>query len=190
MEFEASNFTQVPVQPSCEDSWLKPCPLSNELSIVTAMVAPTDREKSFSARNGDPYRARRLFSKPHDLHKRSREMAYPCYAIWAQHWNLLSHPFCWYRTLVLRPLLEVTSQAEVYMSPICIYHVQSVKQLICFHKILILTALSLTDAYLLKLNLGAKLCVFQWLLSSLRPHCSPQLDQLLHRQRGHHMMCS
>ena len=37
MELEASNFTQVPVQPSCEDSGLKPCPLSNELSIVTAV---------------------------------------------------------------------------------------------------------------------------------------------------------
>jgi len=33
------------------------------------MVAPTDREKSFTARNGDPYVARRLFSKPHDSHK-------------------------------------------------------------------------------------------------------------------------
>jgi len=35
--FEASNFTQVPLQPSCADSSLKLHPLSNEFSIVTAL---------------------------------------------------------------------------------------------------------------------------------------------------------
>jgi len=35
--FEASNFTQVPLQPSCAHSWLKPHPLSNKLAIVMAL---------------------------------------------------------------------------------------------------------------------------------------------------------
>ena len=34
---ETSKLTQVPLQPSYSDLWLKPCPLSNELSIVTAL---------------------------------------------------------------------------------------------------------------------------------------------------------
>jgi len=35
VDFEASNFTQVPLQPSCAYSWLKPHPLSNKLAIVS-----------------------------------------------------------------------------------------------------------------------------------------------------------
>ena len=45
--FEASNFTQVPLQPSCAHSWLKQHPLSNELAIVTALGqwSPLQSEK-------------------------------------------------------------------------------------------------------------------------------------------------
>jgi len=34
---EASNFTQVSLQPSCAYLWLKPHPLSNKLVIVMAL---------------------------------------------------------------------------------------------------------------------------------------------------------
>jgi len=45
--FEASNLTQVPLQPSCTHSRLKPHPLSNELAIVTALDqwSPLQSEK-------------------------------------------------------------------------------------------------------------------------------------------------
>ena len=47
--FEASNFTQVPLQPSCGDSWLKAHPLSNELSIATQW-SPLQSEKRASTK--------------------------------------------------------------------------------------------------------------------------------------------
>jgi len=52
--FEASKFTQVPLQPSCIDSWLQLHPPSSQLSIVRALGqwSPTEREKSFTAWNG------------------------------------------------------------------------------------------------------------------------------------------
>jgi len=45
--FEASNLTQVPLQPSCTNSRLKPHPLSNELAIVMALGqwSPLQSEK-------------------------------------------------------------------------------------------------------------------------------------------------
>ena len=45
--FEAANMTQVPLQPSCTHSRLKPHPLSNELAIVTALGqwSPLQSEK-------------------------------------------------------------------------------------------------------------------------------------------------
>jgi len=55
--FEASNFTQVPLHPSCTHLRLKPRPLSNELAIVTALGQwlPQQSEKiSLTARNGGP----------------------------------------------------------------------------------------------------------------------------------------
>jgi len=68
--FEASNFTQVPLQSSCADSGLKPRPLSNKLSVKVA--------QSWLLANGHIYRpgkelhcqkwrhyvSRKLFSKP------------------------------------------------------------------------------------------------------------------------------
>jgi len=56
VDFEASNFTQVPLQPSCVHSWLKPHPLSNKLASHRSwpMVALTERQNSLTARNGGP----------------------------------------------------------------------------------------------------------------------------------------
>ena len=77
--FEASNLTQVPLQPSCPHSRLKPHPLSNELAIVMALGQwlPLQSEKIASLPEKE---ALRTWPEDHFLspfvHRR-REMAHP-----------------------------------------------------------------------------------------------------------------
>ena len=66
VDFEASNFMQVSLQPSYAHSWLKPHPLSNELAIVIAVGQwpSLQSEKIASHQKWRPYMARRPFSNP------------------------------------------------------------------------------------------------------------------------------
>ena len=63
--FQALNFTQVPLQSSCEDLRLKPHPLVNKLSIVTPLSQcfpiETKERASLQEMEGPTYEA--LFSK-------------------------------------------------------------------------------------------------------------------------------
>jgi len=72
MGFEASNLTQVPLQPFCTHSRLKPHPLSNKLAIVTALGQwlPLQRaRKEPHCQKWRPYMVRRPFSKPICAHE-------------------------------------------------------------------------------------------------------------------------
>ena len=57
--FETSNFTQVPLQPSCADSWLKLLPLSS-----MANEHPYRARKELHCQKRRSYMARRPLSKP------------------------------------------------------------------------------------------------------------------------------
>ena len=64
--FEASNITQVSLQPSCARLWLKPHQLSDKLAIVTArgQWSPLQSEKIASLPVMEALMARRPFPKP------------------------------------------------------------------------------------------------------------------------------
>ena len=73
VSFETYKFTQVPLQPSCADSWLKQQTFNSRSSWP--MVTCTEQENSFTARNGDPTWPEGCFLSP--FVQRRREVAHP-----------------------------------------------------------------------------------------------------------------
>ena len=105
VDFEASNLTQVPLQPSCPHSWFKPYPLSNELAVVMDLGQwlLLQSKKLVHRLKWRPYMAARSLSKC--IHTKEERNGLPSasqglstakprgsHATWAECWNPPTSP--------------------------------------------------------------------------------------------------